>query len=129
MTRKELKDLWLSLSGLGVFAGLLQKPLFAHFLALGEGGDMGETLRECGALVHEVYEKGGNFAAAVRRAVLEDENAYVRMRAGKGKCDPAIEQAVAAELEILSRFAALTPPILPRFLKMPPTSHPLARVA
>ncbi|MBQ8341342.1 MAG: ATP-binding protein [Clostridia bacterium] len=124
MTRKELKDLWLSLSGLGVFAGLLQKPLFAHFLALGEGGDMGESMRACGALVHEVYEKGGNFAAAVRRAVLEDENAYVRMRAGKGECDPAIEQAVAAELEILSRFAALTPADLTLIFKGTPDMPP-----
>ena len=124
MTRKELKDLWLSLSGLGVFAGLLQKPLFAHFLALGEEGNMGEALRECGALVHEVYEKGGNFAAAVRRAVLEDENPYVRMRAGKGKCDPAIEQAVAAELEILSRFAALTPSDLAAFFENAPYIAP-----
>ena len=109
MTREELQSLALSLSGLGVFAGLLQKPLFAHFLTLALSDKQSDKLRGCGAMVHEVYEKGGNLAAAVRRAVLEDENAYVRMRAGKGKCDPVIEQAVQAELAILSRFAALTP--------------------
>ena len=109
MTREELQSLALSLSGLGVFAGLLQKPLFAHFLTVAQADTQSDKLRGCGAMVHEVYEKGGNLAAAVRRAVLEDENAYVRMRAGKGKCDPVIEQAVQAELAILSRFAALTP--------------------
>ena len=124
MTREELKTLSLSLSGLGVFAGLLQKPLFAHFLALTECEEQGRALRACGALVHEVFERGGNFANAVRRAVLEDENPYVRMRAGKGKCDPAIERAVAAELEILSRVAALTPADLAAFFENAPYIAP-----
>lgn len=124
MTREELKELALSLSALGVFAGLLQKPLFSRFLSLAACEEQGRALRECGALVHEVYEKGGNFAAAVRRAVLEDENPYVRMRAGKGKCDPAIEAAVAAELEILSRFAALTPADLAAFFENAPYVPP-----
>ena len=124
MTREELRSLSLSLSALGVFAGLLQKPLFAHFLELAECKEQGSALRACGALVHEVYEKGGNFANAVRRAVLEDENPYVRMRAGKGKCDAAIEQAVAAELEILSRFASLTPADLTAFFENAPYIPP-----
>ncbi len=109
MKQEDMKRLSLSLSGLGVFAGLLQKPLFTHFLALTECENEGKALRAYGGLVHEVYEKGGNLAAAVRRAVLEDENPYVRMRAGKGKCDLAIEAAIAKELEILSQFASLTP--------------------
>ena len=87
----------------------MQKPLFAHFLTLAECEEEGKALRAYGALVHEVFEKGGVFANTVRRAVLEDENPYVRMRAGKGKCDAAIEEAVQRELEILSRFASLTP--------------------
>ena len=109
MNKAEIKTLALSLSGLGVFSGLLQKPLFAHFLTLAECEEEGKALRAYGALVHEVFEKGGVFASTVRRAVLEDENPYVRMRAGKGKCDAAIEEAVQRELEILSRFASLTP--------------------
>ena len=76
MNKNEIRTLALSLSGLGVFAGLLQKPLFAHFLTLAECEEEGRALRAYGALVHEVYEKGGDFAAAVRRAVLEDENPY-----------------------------------------------------
>lgn len=127
MTRQELKDLSLSLSGMGVFTGLLQKPLFAHFLALAESGSEGQALRACGALIHEVYEKGGSFAAVVRRAVLEDENPYVRMRAGKGKCHAAIETAVERELQILSRFASLTPADLAAFFEnapyIPPFGH------
>lgn len=115
MTREEINRLSLSLSGLGVFSGLLQKPLFAHFLAMTENENTGGALRSCGALVHEVFERGGNLSAAVRRAVLEDENPYVRMRAGKGNCDPAIEAAVTKELAILSKFASLTPADLSAF--------------
>ncbi len=109
MTREEMKQLALSLCGLGVFAGLLQKPLFSRFISLCECERTSDALQAYGAMIREVYEKGGDFSAAVRRAVLEDENPYVRMRAGKGKCNAAIEEAVKRELEILSRFASLTP--------------------
>lgn len=109
MNKQQMQELALEISGLGVFAGLLQKPLFQHFLAVCGGQDTTDALRAYGALVHEVFERGGNLAAVVRRAVLEDENPYVKMRAGKGKCDASIEAAVARELEILSRFASLTP--------------------
>lgn len=124
MTREDFKNLALSLSGLGVFAGLLQKPLFAHFLTLTACEEQGKALCAYGALVHEVFERGGNLTAAVRRAVLEDENPYVRMRAGKGKCDPAIEVAVRAELQILSRFASLTPADFSAFLENAPYLAP-----
>ena len=63
MTREELQKLSLSLSALGVFAGLLQKPLFTHFLSMTEAQSDSAALRACGALIHEIYEKGGNFAA------------------------------------------------------------------
>ena len=109
MNKQNMQELALELSGLGVFAGLLQNPLFQHFLTVCNSDDTPTALRAYGALVHEVFERGGNFAAVVRRAVLEDENPYVKMRAGKGKCDASIEQAVARELDILSRFASLTP--------------------
>ncbi len=124
MTREELKELSLSLSALGVFAGLLQKPLFKHFLEMTECEEQGRALRACGALVREVYERGGSFSAAVRRAVLEDENPYVRMRAGKGACNAAIEQAVSTELEILSRFASLTSADLAAFFQNAPYVPP-----
>jgi predicted AAA+ superfamily ATPase len=124
MTREELKELSLSLSALGVFAGLLQKPLFKHFLEMTECEEQGRALRACGALVREVYERGGSFSAAVRRAVLEDENPYVRMRAGKGACNAAIEQAVSTELEILSRFASLTSADLAVFFQNAPYVPP-----
>ena len=124
MTQNDMKQLSRALSGMGVFAGLLQKPLFAHFLQLTEAEREGEALRALGALICEVYEKGGNFAAAVRRAVLEDENAYVRMRAGKGVCDAAIETALSRELKILSAFASLTPADFEAFFETAPYIPP-----
>ena len=129
MTREEMKSLSLALSGLGVFSGLLQRPLFARFLAMTESESEGEAMRACGALVHEVFERGGNLANAVRRAVLEDENPYVRMRAGKGKCDPSIERAVERELDILSHFASLTPSDFAAFFEGAPYLPPFGSQA
>ena len=124
MTREELKALSLSLCGLGVFSGLLKKSLFASFLRFTECEKEGEAIRACGEMVREIYEKGGDLSNAVRRAVLEDENPHVRMRAGKGKCDASIEAAVQRELEILSRFASLTPTDLAAFLPSAPYLPP-----
>lgn len=127
MTREELKSLSLSLCGLGVFSGLLKKPLFEQFICFAQSKEEAASIRACGEMVREIYEKGGSLATAVRRAVLEDENPYVRMRAGKGKCDSSIEAAVQCELDILSRFASLTPADLAAFLPdapyLPPFGH------
>ena len=109
MTKQELLTLSRSLSALGVFSGLLEKPLFCHFLAMTDATDASEAARAAGRFVHEIYEAGGTLADAVRRAAFEDENPYVRMRAGKGTCDSTIERAVKCELSLLSRFASLTP--------------------
>lgn len=124
MTREKIKLLSLSLSGMGVFARLLQEPLFQHFLTLSESENEGAALRAYGAMVHEIYERGGNLAAAVRRVVLEDENPYVCMRAGKGKCDAAIEAAVEKELRILSQFASLAPADFAAFFEGAPYLPP-----
>ena len=106
----DLRELSLSLSALGVFSGLLDRPLFRRFLEVtGESTGATARVRAYGAMMGEVYAGGGNLAAAVRRAVFEDENPYVRMRAGKGVCDKAVQDAVRTELEILSRLASLTP--------------------
>ena len=108
MTRQEFHALSLSLRALGVFSALREKPLFRHFFALTEGTPP-QAILAYGSFVREIFEAGGVLADAVRRLVVEDENPYVRMRAGKGTCDASIERAVKAELSVLSRFASLTP--------------------
>ncbi len=109
MTHDELKELSLALSGLAVFRNLPEHRLFASFLALTAATDAAKQLRAYGAFVGEIHESGASLADAVKKAVFEDENPYVRARAGKISASPALESATAAELEILSRFASLQP--------------------
>ena len=106
---KALKQHALALSGLAIFAALREKPLFVHFLKLCKAADAEEQLVHYGNLVAEVYSEGDSLADCVQRAVFEDENPYVRARAGKGSCPALLEDAVKRELAVLSAFASLTP--------------------
>ena len=106
---KRLQQHALALSGLAVFAALREKPLFANFLKLCRAGDAEEKLFCYGNFVAEIYREGGSLADAVKRTVFEDENPYVRARAGKGECPALLGDAVARELAVLSAFASLTP--------------------
>ena len=106
---KALQQHALALSGLAVFASLREKPLLAHFLKLCKAADAEERLMHYGDFVAEIYEEGASLADCVQRAVFEDENPYVRARAGKGSNEGLLEEAVKRELAVLSSFASLTP--------------------
>ena len=90
---KALQQHALALSGLAVFAALREKPLFAHFLKLCKATDAEERLVHYGDFVAEIYSEGASLADCVQRAVFEDENPYVRTRAGKGSCADLLENA------------------------------------
>ncbi len=93
-----------------VFGGLWEHPLFRRFAAYAQapvGSD--EKLRAYGAFVSEIYRDGASLTDCVRRAVLLDENIYVKAVA-KGEAIPApVAEAAKRELALLSRFAELTP--------------------
>ncbi len=108
MNKQGMIDLSHALSALGVFSGLCELPLFSSFFAMCSE-DVPTATRAAGRFAHAIYEAGGSLSDAVRRAVFADENPYVRMRAGKGNCDPCIARAVKQELSYLSSFASLTP--------------------
>ena len=110
--RAELERLARELSSLAVFSRLLDKPPFAAFLSLMAAKDEFSLRRAYGELVHGIYRCGGDLTAMVQRAVFEDENPYVLMRAGKHTCAPVIELSLARELQVISRFASLTPSAL-----------------
>ena len=99
-----------SLDTFSVFRGLLETPVFRRFFAyIGAEQGSGAQLDAYGALVAEIYEGGGSLADCVRRALFEDENVYVRGVADGGSIAPSILRSVDHELEVLSRFASLTP--------------------
>ncbi|MBR7181322.1 MAG: ATP-binding protein [Clostridia bacterium] len=126
MKNEKMQKQALSLSGLAVFAGLLKKPLFSHFLAFCRA-ECTEQAQLCyAAFVGEIYDGGTTLAACVKKALFEDENAYVRARAEKRAVPPSLAEAAEAELEILSAFASLTPDDFKKALEDVPYLAPFA---
>lgn len=120
----ELFGLARELSSLAVFAKLLDKPPFAPFLSMMTAEDDYALRRAHGELVHSIYRDGGDLTAMVTRAVFEDENPYVLMRAGKHTCSPVISDALRHELSVLSRFASTTPASITALFSVDPPSAP-----
>ena len=91
-----------------VFSEVMEKPLFRLFeqYCLAEKGY--ETRKVYAQFVSEIYENGGDLTSLVKRLVFEDENAYVKAVAAHKTVDGHIQNSATRELEILSRFAALT---------------------
>ncbi|MBQ3482925.1 MAG: ATP-binding protein [Clostridia bacterium] len=92
-----------------VFRGVLDKPLFAHFLGFcSPARTREERLADYGKFVAEIYDAGGDLADAVRRIVFENENVYVVTCANGNAVPSPIRDSAARELALLSDFAALT---------------------
>ena len=73
-----VRALYLRLSTLAVFRGVLAEPLFARFMDFaGEGGTDAQKMLAYAAFVEEIYRGGGDLTDCVRRAVFENENVYV----------------------------------------------------
>lgn len=105
-----IQDLYSGLCRLAVFRGLLKKPPFAQFMqyAAAPAGAAAQQLAY-GAWVSEIYAGGADLTDCVRRLVFEDENIYVKTIANMARPNRHIALCAAAELELLSRLAALTP--------------------
>ncbi len=108
MTNK-VKTLYDEMCGFAVFGGVTHTPLFTRFFEMcrAEGGDARRLAY--GAFVAEIYAGGGNLTDLTRRLVFADENVYVKTVGNMQSVNPHIARAVVGELDILSRFAALTP--------------------
>ncbi|MBO5269400.1 MAG: ATP-binding protein [Clostridia bacterium] len=108
--RPSIREIYLGFCAFSVFRGLFAHPLFARFLAYCRTTahkDDHLQLDAYGAFVGEIYRLGGDLTAAVRKLVFEDENVYVTRHANGLPIDDHLFTAVAAELSILSDFAAL----------------------
>lgn len=116
-----------SLSALGLFRGLLSRPLFAAFLsATDPAREERARLASFGEMVNIVYAGGGSLSECVTRAVLEDENSYVKARAAGHPIPVEMENALSAELALLSELASLTPGDFDAVLSRPPYLPPFA---
>ncbi len=101
--------LYEELCGFAVFGGVLCTPLFSRFFEIGSAAEPAARRRAYGAFVAEIYAGGGDLTALVRRLLFADENIYVKTVGNMQAVNAHIARAVVQELDILSRFAALTP--------------------
>ncbi len=106
--KNQVKALYEALSGFAVFSGVLKTPLFTCFMEVGRSQGT-DARRAYGAFVAEIYAGGGNLTDLTRRIIFADENVYVKTVGNMQRVNPHIARAVACELDILSRFASLTP--------------------
>ncbi len=107
--KNQVEVLYDEMCGFAVFGGVTRTPLMARFFEIGGAAGEDARRRAYGAFVAEIYAAGGNLTELVRRLVFRDENVYVKAVGNMQSVNPHIARAVARELEILSRFAALTP--------------------
>ncbi len=99
------------LHALAIFRGLLETPVLRCFLALLDAGDANEKERAdaCGRFLQALFNEGGDFGEAVKRAVLHSENAAVRLAAA-GRALPAeMRDCLQTELKLLGGLTARNP--------------------
>ncbi len=110
MTEKEIRELHRELSMSSVFIRVLHKRLFECFdEMMCAKPDSFEYMRAYGAFVSEIFENGGSLPEYVSKLIFEDENVYIKSRAARKKIIEPLKIAVAHELSVFERFAALTP--------------------
>ena len=108
MTEQERNLLACELSALSVFRGVLRRAEMAHLLAfLKSHGNACEKMGLLGEFVYSLAPSGYCFSDFLRRAVYEDENAYVRCAARNAPPSPALENNARAELALFSRLTQL----------------------
>lgn len=108
----KIQNLYHQLNALSIFRGISEEPVIAglqDLLFSIEQLDLDAQLGCYGAFTQAVFEEGGNLSLAIERIVLEDENFYIVGKAKGQQMDPAIEEALEAELSLLQQVSQLTP--------------------
>ena len=108
MEENRLKNLYLRLSLVSVFHNVMKKPVLKDFCAYASSERAEDKLKAYASMVTGIYENGGTLDGYIRKAVFEDENIYVRLRAKKISVDEKLERAVTNELNAFSELTSLT---------------------
>lgn len=111
MSQNKMQAICRGLHTLTVFRDLVKLPLFENFFCYVAEQDPAylDLKLDCySEMVCEIYRLGGSLTDAVRRALMENENVYVRAIASKQAIPAPIVTSVERELRILSAFASLS---------------------
>lgn len=106
----KLCDLYLDLCMTSVFRSVLKKPLFVWLSNYCKAGaTKEEKICAYAEFASEIYKNGASLTELVCRLVYEDENVYIKSRAHGVKVSESVKSAVASELKVFEKIAALTP--------------------
>ena len=113
---EENKALRMRLHSLTIFRGLLEDPVVSRLAALlhAQPSDAEACADAYCAFAAALYERGGDLSTYLLKAVLEDENLYVR-RAASGASIPAeLAECLQHELCFLQEPNLMAPPCAAR---------------
>ena len=102
-----LRKIYENLCMTSVFSGVLAKPLFVNLFDFFEKSQREEKIKAYARFVGEIYKNGTSLTETVLRYVFEDENVYVKSRAGSLTVDPSVAAAVERELSVFEEFSSL----------------------
>ena len=107
MNDDKMRSLYKRLSLTSVFKGVTYSPVIKALLDYfrGEGED---KLSLYATFVSKIYEGGGSLNNAVKKAIFEDENIYVKMLSRGENPPEKISEAAKRELEVFSQLAGIT---------------------
>ncbi|MBQ0064975.1 MAG: ATP-binding protein [Firmicutes bacterium] len=108
--KKDVLDLLIKLNSLTIFKNVLAQPSISRlqqFFKVRQDGVVEDIVRAYSDFVYAIYAENVNFSDLVFRAVVEDENIYVKLRAAKEEINPLLQEAVDNELQILQEVSML----------------------
>lgn len=109
--KKKLAELNIKLSALSIFRDLLRDPVIAAFqnlMAALEDKELLQQVYAYGEFVSCLYQKESNLSTYIRNLILNDENFYVKEKAGEAPVSQTVETALKKELDTLEKLSAVT---------------------
>ena len=108
MTQKDLENLACELSLINVFRGIRKlKPMSELFRFLKSDSGLPERMDAFGEFVMSLSGHDMSLSGFLKKAVLEDENAYIAGRAHNRTLPEALIKNAESELELFSRLTRL----------------------
>ncbi len=107
------KQLYNQLSTISLFRGLTREPVLCSLkellFALSAPDTPVDKVLDCyGSFVEVLYANGGNLSLTLERLTLEDENPYLMNMAHGRDIDPAMQNCLLEELQLLQQISQLS---------------------
>ena len=109
MSKVDLKQLRNELASLSVFRNLLSKrELKAFYSFINADNELSDKLFWYGEFVNSLASSGASFSEFLKKAVCEDENVFITLKAAGKNIPESVMKNTERELEIFSRLSKIT---------------------